>query len=264
MDSSPLSRKTVILGQGCDNLKRWRLERRPTETREERREETKEGDAIQTYTMSHHVSDNLLSWIPMAIRQVIQPSHWPDLNVSHHVSNNLLGYQWWLDKLFNPHTDPIPICHTMWATTCLVGDWASYSTLTLTRSQCITQLSQNSYQMPQSAHMLLTDCSPMLLCLSNHPRHSWRANSSHKWLAIIVVSITLSSSPKPSLPLSTPSWYCMNQFFLIWSPAAQQNHLSNLSTRATHLFVLLHGMLFTNIQLNDFLGNLAHIFLGKA
>ena len=106
------------------------------------KKDTKEGDWIQTNTMSHHVSNNLLSWIPMAIGQVIRPSHWPNLNVSHHVSDNLLGYQWWLGKLFNPHTDPIPMCHTMWVTTCLVGDWASYSTLTLTRSQCVTPCEQ--------------------------------------------------------------------------------------------------------------------------
>ena len=43
----------------------------------------------------------------------------------------------------------------------------------------------------------------------------------------------------------------------IWSPAAQQNHLSNPSTCTTHLFVLLHGMLFTHIQLDDFTGTLA-------
>ena len=168
MDSSPPSRKTVILGQGCTNPKRWRLERSLMEPQEGRWEEiegvgtmeidsenvkkrrkmekkdTKEGDGIQTNTMSHHVSNNLLSWIPMAIGQVIQPSHWPNLNVSHHVSDNLLGYQWWLGKLFNSHTDPIPMCHTMWVTTCLDtnGDWASYSTLTLTRSQCVTPCEQ--------------------------------------------------------------------------------------------------------------------------
>jgi len=39
------------------------------------KKDTKEGDGIQTNTMSHHVSNNLLSWIPMAIGQVIQPSH---------------------------------------------------------------------------------------------------------------------------------------------------------------------------------------------
>src|SRR5882762_11578867 len=44
---------------------------------------------------------------------------------------------------------------------------------------------------------------------------------------------------------------------VIWSVAAQQNHLSNPSTRAADLFVLLHGMLFTNIQLDNFPGTLA-------
>jgi len=44
----------------------------------------------------------------------------------------------------------------------------------------------------------------------------------------------------------------------IWSSAAQQNHLSNPSTRAADLFILLHGMLFTNIQLDDFISTLAH------
>ena len=43
----------------------------------------------------------------------------------------------------------------------------------------------------------------------------------------------------------------------VWSSVAQQNRLSNPSTRATDLFVLLHGMLFTNIQLDDFTGTLA-------
>lgn len=43
----------------------------------------------------------------------------------------------------------------------------------------------------------------------------------------------------------------------IWSAAAQQNRLSNPSTRAADLFVLLHGMVFTNIQLDDFAGTLA-------
>lgn len=43
----------------------------------------------------------------------------------------------------------------------------------------------------------------------------------------------------------------------IWSPAAQQARLSNPSTRSIDLFVLLHGMLFTNIQLDDFTGTLA-------
>jgi protein SMG6 len=42
----------------------------------------------------------------------------------------------------------------------------------------------------------------------------------------------------------------------IWSSAAQQGHLSNPSTHAADLFVLLHGMLFTNIQLDDFTGTL--------
>ena len=43
----------------------------------------------------------------------------------------------------------------------------------------------------------------------------------------------------------------------IWSTTAQRSHLSNPSTRAADLFVLLHGMLFTNIQLDDFPGTLA-------
>ena len=43
----------------------------------------------------------------------------------------------------------------------------------------------------------------------------------------------------------------------IWSTAAQRSRLSNPSTRAADLFVLLHGMLFTNIQLDDFPGTLA-------
>jgi len=43
----------------------------------------------------------------------------------------------------------------------------------------------------------------------------------------------------------------------IWSTAAQQSHLSNPSTRAADLFLLLHGMLFTSIQLHDFPGTLA-------
>jgi hypothetical protein len=47
---------------------------------------------------------------------------------------------------------------------------------------------------------------------------------------------------------------------VIWSVAAQQNHLSNPSTRAADLFVLLHGMLFTNIQLDNFPGTLARFF----
>src|SRR5882762_1693077 len=44
----------------------------------------------------------------------------------------------------------------------------------------------------------------------------------------------------------------------IWSTTAQQSHLSNPSTCAADLFVLLHRMLFTNIQLNNFPGTLAH------
>src|ERR1700676_4025246 len=43
----------------------------------------------------------------------------------------------------------------------------------------------------------------------------------------------------------------------IWSSAAQQGHLSNPSTCAADLFILLHGMLFTNIQLDNFTGMFA-------
>ena len=43
----------------------------------------------------------------------------------------------------------------------------------------------------------------------------------------------------------------------IWSLTAKQNRLSNPSTCATDLFVSLHGMLFTHIQLDDFTGTLA-------
>ncbi|KIM78305.1 hypothetical protein PILCRDRAFT_11293 [Piloderma croceum F 1598] len=43
----------------------------------------------------------------------------------------------------------------------------------------------------------------------------------------------------------------------IWSSGAQQSRLSNPSTRAADLFVLLQGMLFTNIQLDDLIGTLA-------
>ena len=43
----------------------------------------------------------------------------------------------------------------------------------------------------------------------------------------------------------------------IWSSAAQQSRLSNLSTCATDFFVLLLGMLFTNIQPDGFTGTLA-------
>ena len=44
----------------------------------------------------------------------------------------------------------------------------------------------------------------------------------------------------------------------VWSTSNQQAHLSNSATCATDLFVLLHGMLFTNIQLDNFAGMLAH------
>ena len=43
----------------------------------------------------------------------------------------------------------------------------------------------------------------------------------------------------------------------IWSTINQQTQLLDPSTCATDLFVLLHGMLFTNIQLDDFMGMLA-------
>ena len=42
----------------------------------------------------------------------------------------------------------------------------------------------------------------------------------------------------------------------MWSSAAQQGHLSSLSTCAADPFILLHGMLFTNIQLDDIIGML--------
>ncbi|KZP20887.1 hypothetical protein FIBSPDRAFT_861344 [Athelia psychrophila] len=38
----------------------------------------------------------------------------------------------------------------------------------------------------------------------------------------------------------------------LWSSAAQQARLSSPSTSASDLFILLHGMMFTNIQLDDF------------
>jgi protein SMG6 len=46
-------------------------------------------------------------------------------------------------------------------------------------------------------------------------------------------------------------------FLPIWSSTAQLQR-SQPDARAPELFVLLHGMLFTNIQLDDFLPTLAH------
>jgi protein SMG6 len=43
----------------------------------------------------------------------------------------------------------------------------------------------------------------------------------------------------------------------IWSATAQQSCLSNPPTHAADIFVFLHGMLSTNIQLDDFTGTLA-------
>lgn len=43
----------------------------------------------------------------------------------------------------------------------------------------------------------------------------------------------------------------------LWSSSSQQARLSNPSTSVADLFILLHGMLFTNIQLEDFHATLA-------
>ncbi|KAF7964541.1 hypothetical protein HWV62_5931, partial [Athelia sp. TMB] len=43
----------------------------------------------------------------------------------------------------------------------------------------------------------------------------------------------------------------------LWSPSAQQARISSPSTSVADLFILLHGMLFTNIQLDDFHATLA-------
>ena len=49
----------------------------------------------------------------------------------------------------------------------------------------------------------------------------------------------------------------------IW-PSAAQSHRSQPDASAQELFVLLYGMLFTNIQLNDFIPTLARFLLGAA
>jgi hypothetical protein len=86
-------------------------------------------------------------------------------------------------------------------------------------------------------------------------------------LMMAVLSTIQLASPLPSLPSSSAPDHLSNVFAKSSStsemPAAhiddsaQQNHLSNPFMHATDLFVLLHGMLFTNIQLDDFRGMLA-------
>jgi hypothetical protein len=73
----------------------------------------------------------------------------------------------------------------------------------------------------------------------------------------------IDDSPCPSAELDNAFFHYIlfrrraNPSFPYISSAAQQNRLSNPSTRATDLFVLLHGMLFNKIQLDDFRGTLA-------
>ena len=58
------------------------------------------------------------------------------------------------------------------------------------------------------------------------------------------------------------SFSTSRESILPWSSGAQQSSLLNPSTRAADLFVLLQGMLFANIQLDDFTGRLelmAHV-----
>ena len=61
----------------------------------------------------------------------------------------------------------------------------------------------------------------------------------------------------PSMTTLHPFSTSRESILPVWSSSNQQARLSNPSTCATDLFVLLHGMLFTHIQLDDFTGTLA-------
>ena len=62
----------------------------------------------------------------------------------------------------------------------------------------------------------------------------------------------------PSMTTLHPFSTSMESILPVWSSSNQQARLLNLSTCTTDSFVLLHGMLFTHIQLDDFTGTLTH------
>ena len=67
----------------------------------------------------------------------------------------------------------------------------------------------------------------------------------------------------PSTTTLHPLLTSRESILSIW-PSAAQSHRSQPDASAQELFVLLYGMLFTNIQLNDFIPTLARFLLGAA
>ena len=78
-----------------------------------------------------------------------------------------------------------------------------------------------------------------------------------KGMPLFICSWLITNVNLVSITTLHPFLTSRESIFPVWFTSNQQACLSNPATCTTNLFVL-HGMVFTNIQLNDFAGMLAH------